>query len=257
MPATEQTWRDSKLLHLVFGITSILMLLCTIWMLAADHRREWKTYQRKFQGIETWTAQAKISQEESADYFDELRKAREAVDQSRLEVPPAELVEQFKQAVQQRAEELKESVDVDSIASAYQALADAREAQRSENRDQFSAVLTDFVAKARFRENGLASVKKFRAADLDVARSKYELGVGNELAQEVLDALQAEVTEIRKRVEEANDQLADAKNYRLVLESIVAEMFASETEAKLRVADLEGKLVQLKKALYERENHAM
>ena len=49
MPATEQTWRNSKLLHVVFGISGLAMLITTIWMLAADHRREWKDYQRKFQ----------------------------------------------------------------------------------------------------------------------------------------------------------------------------------------------------------------
>ena len=49
MPATEQTWRDSKLMHVVFGISALAMLVTTVWMLAADHRREWKDYQRKFQ----------------------------------------------------------------------------------------------------------------------------------------------------------------------------------------------------------------
>jgi cytochrome c2 len=257
MPATEQTWRDSKLLHLIFGVTSLGMLVCTIWMLAADHRREWKTYQSKFQGIETWTAQARISQEESADYFGKVQQAREAVNKARLKTPPAELVEQFKQTVQRRAEELKESGDVESITSDYKALVDAPEAERPAARDRFREALMGFMAKARFRENGLASLKKFRAADLDVARSKYELAVGNELPQEALDRLQAEVDEIRKRVEEANDQVADAKTYRLELEANVAGMFAAETEAKERLAEQEGKLAQLQKALYERENHAM
>ena len=39
MPATEQTWRVSKLMHLIFGISALAMLITTIWMLAADHRR--------------------------------------------------------------------------------------------------------------------------------------------------------------------------------------------------------------------------
>ena len=55
MPATEQTWRESKLLHLVFGLSALGMLVATVWMLAADHRREWKDYRQKFEGIEAWT----------------------------------------------------------------------------------------------------------------------------------------------------------------------------------------------------------
>ena len=47
MPATEQTWRDQKLLHLLFGITSLALLIATVWMFAKDHAREWKGYQRK------------------------------------------------------------------------------------------------------------------------------------------------------------------------------------------------------------------
>ena len=59
MPATEQTWRDSKLLHVIFGISSLAMLMATIWMLADDHNREWKQYQREFREVETWTAQSR------------------------------------------------------------------------------------------------------------------------------------------------------------------------------------------------------
>ena len=36
MPATEQTWRDLKMLHVVFGVTAIVLLISTIAMLAAD-----------------------------------------------------------------------------------------------------------------------------------------------------------------------------------------------------------------------------
>ena len=63
MPATEQTWRDTKRMHVIFGICSLAMLVTTVWMLAADHRRELKDYQRKFQHVESWTTQARISQQ--------------------------------------------------------------------------------------------------------------------------------------------------------------------------------------------------
>ena len=39
MPASEKTWRDQKTLHIVFGCTSLLMLIATVWMFAADHSR--------------------------------------------------------------------------------------------------------------------------------------------------------------------------------------------------------------------------
>ncbi len=52
MPATEQTWRDQRLLHRVFGVVGVVLLLSTIWMFAADHSRAWKPYQRKANDIE-------------------------------------------------------------------------------------------------------------------------------------------------------------------------------------------------------------
>ena len=49
MPATEETYRSQPTLHLVFAISSIAMLLSTVWMVMADHLRPWKEVQREFQ----------------------------------------------------------------------------------------------------------------------------------------------------------------------------------------------------------------
>ncbi len=49
MPATEETYRRQPTLHLVFAISSIAMLLSTVWMVMADHLRPWKQVQREFQ----------------------------------------------------------------------------------------------------------------------------------------------------------------------------------------------------------------
>ena len=39
MPATEETYRPQPILHIVFAISSIAMLLATVWMVMADHFR--------------------------------------------------------------------------------------------------------------------------------------------------------------------------------------------------------------------------
>ena len=49
MPASEETYRSQPTLHLVFAISSIAMLLVTVWMVMADHLRPWKQVQREFQ----------------------------------------------------------------------------------------------------------------------------------------------------------------------------------------------------------------
>src|SRR5580704_8661545 len=52
MPASEETFRRQPTLHLVFAISSIAMLLSTVWMVMADHLRPWKQVQRDFQQVE-------------------------------------------------------------------------------------------------------------------------------------------------------------------------------------------------------------
>lgn len=53
MPASEETYRNPRTLHVVFAITSVAMAATVVWMIAADHLRPWKTIQREFQRIET------------------------------------------------------------------------------------------------------------------------------------------------------------------------------------------------------------
>ena len=57
MPATEETYRNQSTLHVVFGVSSIAMLLAIVWMIMADHLRPWKEVQREFHHVE----EAKLS----------------------------------------------------------------------------------------------------------------------------------------------------------------------------------------------------
>ncbi|MBI3838495.1 MAG: c-type cytochrome [Planctomycetia bacterium] len=255
MPATEQTWRDSKLMHLIFGISSLAMLATTIWMLAADHRREWKDYQRKFRQVETWTAQARISQQESDQYHKELNQAEDALAKARLAVPDAELLKQFEQEIVADAERRNATPhDLDPLANAYSALIQANDESKPAARDKFREAMVTLIIDARFRENNLASEKKFRAADFDVSRSQYELGVGNELPKAQLEKLEAKVQEDADRVAKATALVQDATTHRKQLEAVFADMTADETLAKKQLDDQKDKLTQLKKALYERED---
>jgi cytochrome c551/c552 len=256
MPANEQTWRDSKLMHLIFGISSLAMLATTIWMFAADHQREWKDYQRKFQDVETWTARARISQQENEQYEQDLKQANEAWVAARRVVPDRTLLEQFEQEIVADAESRGVPPhELDSLDNAYGALDDLTDDEaKPAARDKFRGAMNTLIIDARFRENNLASEKKFRAADFDVSRSQYELGVGNELPREQLKKLEEKVQEDTEKVAKATALVQDAMIHRKKLEAIFTEMTADETVAKKQLDDLAGKLVQLEKARDEREN---
>ncbi len=65
MPATEKTWWNMQVLHITFCVLAVMLLVATVVMLAADHNRPWKKYQRTFRALETWSAAAQVDSEDS------------------------------------------------------------------------------------------------------------------------------------------------------------------------------------------------
>src|SRR5262245_44473992 len=57
MAATDQPYRNQYTLDVVFGISSILMLLSLLWMFVQDYNREYKVEQRPFRDVEVALAQ--------------------------------------------------------------------------------------------------------------------------------------------------------------------------------------------------------
>src|SRR5207237_4896110 len=75
MPATEKTWRDQARMHVIFGVSALVMLGATIWMLAKDHNREWQKWQLDDRARERWTIEAQLAQAraDSTSDLDRLR----------------------------------------------------------------------------------------------------------------------------------------------------------------------------------------
>ena len=53
MPATDSFFRDLKKTHVVFAGSSLLLLFTTLWMLHDDHNDEWRTWQQKWDALES------------------------------------------------------------------------------------------------------------------------------------------------------------------------------------------------------------
>jgi cbb3-type cytochrome oxidase cytochrome c subunit len=82
MPATEETYRRQTTLHVVFAVSSIVMLLTTVWMIMADHLRPWKSVQREFHRVETdklEAAEQKKNEETQARHSTDLEKLDEEI----------------------------------------------------------------------------------------------------------------------------------------------------------------------------------
>src|SRR5688572_22577609 len=83
MAASDQPYRNQYSLDVVFGVSSILMLLSLVWMFVQDFNREFKTEQRVFRDVESAIGQRLAL--ESIPSLAEFNTASQAVDEARAE----------------------------------------------------------------------------------------------------------------------------------------------------------------------------
>ena len=250
MPATEQTWWNLKTLHVVFGVTAVLLLAATVAMLAADHNRPWKKYQREFRALETWSAAARVDEQDSRGYEERSAELDAALAGARrADLDPA-LVKTFLEqvrAVPADAEAAdRAQLDVDMLLK--QADAGERLALRGDLLERFR----DIAKRAKFREDLAAGQLKLRKAELDKNRADYELAVADDAAQEKLDSLLALADAKRAEVATATLENQSANTHRKALESTLRQLTAGEDAAAKALADHRQKLTQLAKTLKDR-----
>ncbi|MFM8893317.1 MAG: hypothetical protein ACKOTB_17180 [Planctomycetia bacterium] len=250
MPATEQTWRNLKLLHVVCGVTAILLLLSTILMLVSDHNRPWKKYQREFRDLETWSAAARIDEAESKAFAEESRQLDAALaDARRADLDPA-LVESFIASVRTVPADAvaadRVQLDVDQLRSQFDP------EQRLVLRGDLLARMRDIASRAKFREDQLAGQLKLRKAEFDKNRADYELAVAEEAPDSRLAELLALSEAKRGEVGAATLEFQTANVHRKGLESTLRQLTADEDSAAKSVADHRSKLAQLTKTFKDR-----
>ena len=250
MPATEQTWRNLKVLHVVFGVVAILLLLATILMLVSDHNRPWKKYQREFRALETWSAAARIDEQDSRSFEEQSRQLDVALAEARrADLDPA-LTEAFLAQVRtvpadaQAAD--RAQLDIDQLKS------QADSSERLVLRGDLLARLRDIAQRAKFREDLLAGALKLRKAELDKNRADYELGVAEEASKDKLVSLLALADAKRAEVATATLDFQTANTHRKSLEATLKKLTAGEDAAAKALADHRSKLNQLSKALKDR-----
>jgi cytochrome c551/c552 len=254
MPATEQTWRNLKTLHVVFAVTAILLLLSTVLMLTADHNRPWKRYARGFRNLETWSAAARIQEQGSKAFEAKAEELEQALAAARRADPEAGLMAAFLDAVRTvpadaQAADLAQ-VDLDQLRTQ----ADPQE--RLVLRGDLFARLRDVVKRTRFREDQLAGELKLRKAELDKNRADYELAITDGLPEPRQAALLKLADDKREEVRQATLNFQEANAHRKSLEAQLAAITAGEDAAAKAVDDHRSKLVQLEKTLKQRQPSA-
>jgi hypothetical protein len=137
MPATEQTWRSMKVMHVVFGASALVMTLATFWLMAKDHNREWKGLQLEDRKKEAWMLAARRAAltdqyaSQMEQWQRDLRVVRsKPIDQKQIE-QFEDLVEHGNARLQELGVEIKQ-IGFDHLHEAYEsfraAALDAQEA---------------------------------------------------------------------------------------------------------------------------------
>src|SRR5262245_55580586 len=88
MAASDQHYRSQRTLDIVFGVSSVLMLITIIWMFAQDYLREFKVEQRSFRDVEAAMAQRAFLDALPGDVGN-IAEAERAVAEARAEADKA------------------------------------------------------------------------------------------------------------------------------------------------------------------------
>jgi cytochrome c551/c552 len=178
MAATDKNYRSQYALDIVFALTSLAMLLSTVWMFMDDYFRPFKTEQRSFREVEAAVAQrmaiAQIpgevefngKQKAFADALDAYEKHRDELSSLKRDVeglqPQKERAEAAFQAV---------NADVGSILSFYNIAREKGDDKAAENAaKKYREQLVDLnqqLAKAQATRDDIVQQMKSKQAQID------------------------------------------------------------------------------------------
>jgi cbb3-type cytochrome oxidase cytochrome c subunit len=213
MPAAEETYRQQPTLHIVFAVSSIAMLLSTVWMIMADHLRPWKEVQRKFHYIED--AKLKAAKLEAEDK--QKHDAQAKLDQIKNEIAQAEAgaagrraeitrLEREIKGLQARTEKLDtqrkfKKAELDSLRSLYDGMIERREEIEARR------YLNSTVATTEKALNDLSLKLEESQRDLSQKQANKEklLGYVDNLVKE-RDKLTRDVDRMNRLVEQKENQ---------------------------------------------------
>ena len=255
MPATEQTWRSTNLLHKIFAVSGITLLVATIWMLAKDHARPWKPYQRTIAKIDLTLADWRKLQYATNEAMAEHTAVISQLDAARREAVDWSLVDKFIEQVGSSDVTLPYVDQAAAIKKAAEELtAVAGEPAAEAKRDDLISRMRDIIDGLRVTEETRLGNLKFARADRDAVVAQLGLHVRDNKSAEVMAAQQAKVDVELAKVNELQLAYDEAKTQRLALLDTIAKITAAEDAAQETLAKNEAGLIQLENTEAERRS---
>jgi len=255
-------------MHVIFGVSTLVMAVATLWLLAKDHNREWKDWQLKDRKKDAWVIQA--NRDALAAQFADREKTYEA-DLLVAESQPidAALTAQFKELVLAERQRLGEKTPdfarldarqgdlgaaVAEIAQAGDAAAadllPLREAARRA-RGKVLGEMVRYVREASFREKTLVDQKKIVNGYRTAAVSKKGLQIHDGAPQQALDATQQEIDGYDQQLGELTAGIAGAKEFRTSLEGVVDKANEGKASLAKELSSIQTELARLDEQVFK------
>ena len=216
MPSREEAWRNQYWLHVVFAVSSVAMLVSIVWMMAEDHLREWKEYQRGFLALEEQQNADKLKAAESEQFKQKLTDLNQRIEQAEADLADNRI----------QVRDVQSRIDAQDVV-----------VKRLDLQFKFARADRD-VARANY---GLAIRDGLDQAALDELKHKAEV-----LRVEVA-ALQLQLEEETTKLDAAKGELAEFTSARDALQEEIDE-FTRDVE-NLRTTYEQRRLTATKRIL--------
>ncbi len=241
MRSPDDTYYNINRLHVIFGISSALLVGVTVWMFAVDHQRPWKEYQRTYRDrIQPWLAESRLDQQKTAEFNAEEAKLRGGVDDAAAKVPEASEVEEFSAALRAAGDK----AGATAVETAYASL---RANFSKGGREKLLGALQSGIGGIERRQEELDRQRRDHQTDFDRARSQYEIAVGQAAPADELFAARKTTAMLRKRIDSLTGEIERLDASRRQLAGLLASIRAEEDTARtalkthlLRVERLES-----------------
>lgn len=243
MRSSDETYYNVNRLHVVFALSSALLIGVTVWMFVVDHRREWKEYQQTYQDrVQPWLAESQLAQRETAAFAEKEAKLRAALEQAARAIPAAERVKQFSAAARTAGDE----PGADAVEKAF---ASFQATPSKEQRRKLLESLEAVVAHMEQQRDELERQRRAYRSQFDEARSEYEVAAGRGKPTEDLAGLQEATAKIQQRIDGLAIDIETKEAHRQRLADILASITAAEDAARDALEEHLAEIEQLHRTL--------
>ena len=275
MPATDKTVRDINKMHVIFAITSVILVLSTVWMFWKDHDRPWKEYQKEARAIDLKVSEWRLMETKTADVLSRLDEAKLNLQSARSSTTAgAEVILEFIDFLEDKeslrvvendpagsgAMELAQLIEEGAFIQRVKEARDNWSAETDndvealiESREAMALAMSEVVRLLKAKEDKILSDTKFKRANRDETASQLGIAFSGKASDEVKEALAEKLEDMLEHPETGLNayelKYEKATRFRRSLAAIGNKFQASVRQAQKDLDEVNADKVRLNDAI--------